>query len=68
MHRNSQRIPIRVQCNSIVQLVKKADFLKPAVVLVRLFALRQPVLMTVRRGAFLFEMRKPPDGIKIELS
>ncbi len=58
MHRNNQHLPVRVQRNSIVQFLKKADFLKPAAGSVRPFyALRQSVLVTVRRGAF-FIVRK----------
>ena len=45
MHRNNQRIPMSMQCDSIVQSLKKADFLKPAAGSVRFFALRQPVLL-----------------------
>ncbi len=37
MHRNNQHLPVRVQRNSIVQFLKKADFLKPAAGSVRLF-------------------------------
>ena len=37
MHRNNQRIPTRVQCCSIVQLLKKAGFLNLAAGSVRLF-------------------------------
>lgn len=58
MHRNNQRIPMSMQCDSIVQSLKKADFLKPAVGSVRFFALRQPVLLTVRRGVFLCQELK----------
>ena len=36
MHRNNHP-PVRVQRNSIVQFLKKADFLKPAAGSVRLF-------------------------------
>ena len=37
MRRNNQRIPIRVQCDSIIQSLKKADFLEAAAGSVRLF-------------------------------
>ena len=37
MHRNNQRIPMSMQCDSIVQSLKKADFLKLAAGSVRFF-------------------------------
>lgn len=52
MHKKNQRTLIRVQYDFIVQLQKKAGFLKSAAGFARFFALRQPVLMTVRRGVF----------------
>lgn len=58
MHRNNQHPPVRVQRNSIVQFLKKADFLKPAAGFVRLFVLRHPVLVTVWRGAFFIVRRE----------
>ena len=58
MYRNNQRIPMSMQCDSIVQSLKKADFLKPAAGSVRFVALRQPVLLTVRRGVFLCQELK----------
>lgn len=47
-----------MQCDLIVQSLKKADFLKLAAGSVRFFALRQPVLLTVRRGVFLCQELK----------
>lgn len=58
MHRNNQHLPVRVQRNSIVQFLKKADFLKPAFGSVRPFhALRQSVQVAGCRRAF-FIVRK----------
>lgn len=37
MHRNNQQIPMSMQCGSIVQSLKKADFLKLAAGFVRFF-------------------------------
>ena len=58
MHRKNQHLPVRVQRNSIVQFLKKADFLKPAFGSVRPFhALRQSVLVAVRRRAFFYLLK-----------
>ena len=58
MHRKNQHLPIRVQRNSIVQFLKKADFLKPAFGSVRPFhALRQSVLVTVWCKAFFYHLK-----------
>lgn len=53
MKRNSQRLPVRGHYDSRLPLVKKADCLKSAVGFVLFFALRQSVIMTVWRGAFI---------------
>lgn len=59
MHRNNQHLPVRVQRNSIVQFLKKADFLKPAFGSVRPFhALRQSVLAAVWHGAFFMTQKE----------
>lgn len=59
MHRNNQHPPVRVQRNSIVQFLKKADFLKPAAGSVRPFhALRQSVLAAVWHGAFFMTQKE----------
>ena len=50
----NQQIPVEVQWDSIVQLLKTVDFLKTAAGFVRLFALRQPALVAVRRRAFWY--------------
>lgn len=56
----NQQIPVEVQWDSIVQLLKTVDFLKTAVGSVRLlvlcgfFALRQPALVAVRHRAFWY--------------
>lgn len=52
MHKKNQRPPVRGQYDFIVQLLKKAGFLKSAAGFARFSALRQPVFMTVRRGVF----------------
>ena len=58
MHRNNQHLPVRVQRNSIVQFLKKADFLKPAFGSVRPFrALRQPVQVAGCRRAFFYHLK-----------
>lgn len=58
MHRNNQHLPVRVQRNSIVQFLKKADFLKPAASSVRLFhALRHPVQVAGCRRAFFYHLK-----------
>lgn len=58
MNRTNQQIPMRVQCDSIVQLLKEVDFLKPTTGSVRPFyVLRSSALLAVRRRAF-FIVRK----------
>lgn len=53
MYKSNQQIIIRVQCDTVMQFIKKADFLKSAVGFVRHFVLRSSVLAAVRRRIFL---------------
>jgi len=66
MHRNNQHPPVRVQRNSIVQFLKKADFLKPAAGSVRLFC---PVSVCLfdssAQGIFYYKTGGTKDEAKI---